>query len=185
MKSNKSPSSLYQTQRSNTSMQSNNSEASSSLSSSNIVQYGPLQVRLCRRPAPTIATGRRSKHLVLIGEEAVKREKRREKNREAARKLKEKRQCIEDELSQKLQELQGEHINLQNYLQQLQQRKTNLQEKVNNSGIDPLINLLSKEHQDFTLRFEEYINDLDLFDESIENNFNFDFDTHSNSMIDD
>ncbi|CAM4929457.1 unnamed protein product [Rotaria socialis] len=168
-------------------MQSNDSDASSSLSSSNIIQYGPIQVRLCRRPAPTIATGRRSKHLVLIGAEAAKREKRREKNREAARKLKEKRQCIEYGLSQKLQELQGEHINLQNYLQQLQQRKTNLQEKVNNFGIDPLIDLLSKENQDFTLLFEECIDDLDLLDESVENTFDFafDFETHSKSMKND
>lgn len=164
--------------------QSSNAGSSSTLSSNNIVQYGPIQVRICRKPAPTIATGRRSKHLVLMGDEAIKREKRREKNREAARKLKEKRQCIEEELMQKLQELQGEHVNLQNYLQQLQQRKLNLQEKVNNCLNDPIDELLSIENQDFALLFEQYLDDLDLLDESVDSNFNIELDKDSPSMMD-
>ncbi|CAF1324907.1 unnamed protein product [Rotaria sordida] len=178
MTSNESPS--YTTQHSNTSTYSNESEISSPspspLPANNTVQYGPIHIRLCRRPAPTIATGRRPKHLVLAGEEAIKREKRREKNREAARKLKERRQCIEDELNQKLKELQGEHTNLQEYLQQLQQRKQHLQEKVNNCLNDPMDELLLNDSQDITLFLEQYLGDLDLFDESKESDFDFDFD---------
>ncbi|CAF3376120.1 unnamed protein product [Rotaria sp. Silwood1] len=182
MTSNKTP--VYTTQYSNASTHSDESEISSPLPSSNTVQYGPIQIRLCRKPAPTIATGRRPKHLARVGEEAIKREKRREKNREAARKLKERRQSIEDELNQKLQELQGEHINLQSYLQQLQQKKQFLQEKVNNCLSDPIDELLSNDDEDITLFLEQYLGDLELYNELKESNFNFDTDISFNSMGD-
>ncbi|CAF2390729.1 unnamed protein product [Rotaria sp. Silwood2] len=182
MANNKTP--IYTAQYSNTSTNSDESDISSPLPSSHTVHYGPIQIRLCRKPAPTIATGRRPKHLVLAGEEAIKREKRREKNREAARKLKERRQCIEDELNKKLQKLQGEHANLQNYLQQLQQRKQHLQEKVNNCLIDPIDELLSNDDEDITLFLEQYLGDLDLLNEFNESSFNFDIDISFNSMTD-
>ncbi|CAF4174231.1 unnamed protein product [Rotaria magnacalcarata] len=83
-----SASSSYETQYSNASTQSNDSEASSSLSSSIMAQYESIQVSLCREQAPTIATDRRSKHFILVGDEAATREKRRVRNRETARKLK-------------------------------------------------------------------------------------------------
>ncbi len=175
----------YITQDSNSSMDSNDIEVSSSLQMKNMVQYGPISVRVCRKAAPTLETGRRSKHLVLVGEEAARREKRREKNREAARKLKEKRQIIEEELNQKIKELEGQHSGLQNYLQHLEQRKQNLENKVNNLVIDPIDELLSNENQDMPLFFEQYSNDLDLFDESIEEILNFDLNNNFHSLIDD
>ena len=89
-----------------------------------VVKYGSIRIRQNRKPAPTIATGRRPKHFVLEGEEAIRRKQRREKNRETARRLKEKRQLIEEELDQKLKELNGENTGLETRIQQLQQKKT-------------------------------------------------------------
>ncbi|UJR10714.1 hypothetical protein I4U23_014904 [Adineta vaga] len=161
----------YSTQHSISSIDSNDSEAFAT--NSNTVEYGPIKIRQIRRPAPTIATGRRSKHLVLSGDEAIKREQRREKNREAARKLKERRQLIEEELDQKLKELEGEHTSLQSYLQQLQEKKQNLQNEVNSCLHDPIEELLSNHNQDMLSFLEQYLDDPDLFDESIERILNF------------
>jgi len=171
----------YTTQNSISSTESNDNEVSSS-SLSNKIQYGPISVRLCRKPAPTIATGRRSKHLVLYADEAIKREQRREKNREAARKLKEKRQLIEEELDQKVRELQGEHSELKNCLQELQQKKQILQQEMDNLSIDPLDELLSNDNQDMLLLFEEHLDDSDFFNEPLERLLNFDLNTNSNSV---
>ncbi|CAF2546287.1 unnamed protein product [Rotaria sp. Silwood2] len=170
----------YGTQSSNVSTQSNESEIYSSEPSRNASQYGSIHIRLCRRPAPTIATGRRPKHLVLAGEEAIKREKRRERNREAARKLKERRQFIEDDLNQQLKKLQGEHAYLQNYLQQLRQRKQHLQQQINNFLNDPIDKLLSNDNQNVTLFFEQYLDDLNFIDEPIENILNSDLNINFN-----
>jgi DNA anti-recombination protein RmuC len=159
----------YSTQTSNVSIGSNDSEAC------NTVEYGPITVRLCRKSAPTLENGRRSKHLILVGDEAAKREKRRERNRDAARKLKEKRQQIEEELNEKLKQLESEHSNLQNYLQHLHQRKQNLQTEVENLQIDPIIKLLSNNNQRMPLFFEQNSDDMDLSDETIEEILNFDY----------
>jgi hypothetical protein len=151
-------------------------------SSNNIVEYGPIKIRVCRNPAPTIATGRRSKHLVLVGDEAIRREKRREKNREAARKLKEKRQLIEQELDEKLRKLEDEHSNLQRDLIELHQKRQNLQEKVNQILSAAIDELLSNDNEDISISRQDSI-DLDLFDESINRILNFDWDTSFNSLI--
>jgi len=171
-------------QDSSSSMDSNDNEVSSPLRLNNLVQYGPISVRVCRKTAPTLETGRRSKHLVLVGEEAARREKRREKNREAAKKLKEKRQIIEEELNQKIKELEGQHSGLQNYLQQLYQKKQNLQNEVNYLFMDPIDRLLSNDNQDMPLFFEQYSNDLDLFNQSIEHILNFDLNNTFHSVMD-
>ncbi|CAF3389769.1 unnamed protein product [Rotaria socialis] len=184
MKSDMSASSSYETQYSNASAQSNDSEASLSLSSSTTVQYEPIQVSLYRKQTPTIATGRRSKHFILVGVEAARREKRRARNREAARKLKEKRKCIEDELLLKHEELQSEHVNLQNYIKQLQQKKQNLQQEIDNSFMDSLQELLSNDNEDLNLFFEQYLHDLTLFKEPIENILNWNLNIDADSMID-
>jgi hypothetical protein len=61
--SNTAPS--YSTQTSNVSIASNDSDASSS---TNVFHYGPIQVRLGRKSAPTLENGRRSKNLILVGD---------------------------------------------------------------------------------------------------------------------
>lgn len=136
----------------------------------NIVEYGPIRIRQIRKPAPTIATGRRPKHLILEGEEAIKREQRREKNREAARKLKEKRQLIEEELDQKLKELKGENSALEIRVQQLELKKRELEEEINNLLVDPLLNLLSNTNTDTNslLFFEQFSDDSTIFDDTLD-----------------
>ncbi|CAF0883465.1 unnamed protein product [Adineta steineri] len=68
------------------------------------VMYGPINIKVRQSTAPTLATGRRSKFYTLVGDEAVKREIRRKRNREAAQKLKEKRSIIEDDLNKQILE---------------------------------------------------------------------------------
>lgn len=159
------------------SISSNDSEISST-SSSNTVQYGPITVRVCQKVAPRLGTGRRSKYLVLFGEEAIKREKRREKNRQAAKRLKEKRQLIENELNSKLKDLENQHSDLQNYLQQLKQQKQNLQTEVNNLVIDPINELVANYNQYMPLFFEQYSNDFNLPDESLDQILNYNSNIH-------
>ncbi|CAF1421050.1 unnamed protein product [Adineta steineri] len=145
------------------------------VNSDHILQYGPIQVRLYQKAVPTLATGRRSKQLVLDGDEAAKREKKRQRNREAAKKIKEKRETIESDLDRKLRELEAEHSNLQSYLNQLQQKKQNLQTEVNNLDVDPLEELLSNyDTTDLFSSFEQYSPDFELFDESIQRILNSD-----------
>jgi hypothetical protein len=170
----------YTTESSISSIQSDDSEASST---TNIIQYGPIQVRPYRKSIPTLETGRRSKHLVLVGDGAIKREKRREQNRNAARKLKEKRQTIEEELNERLKQLEGEHSNLQNYLQELHQRKSNLQKEVDQLHIDAFVELLSNDNEHMPLSFEQHSDDMVLFEESITEILNLDLNTSSNSVI--
>ncbi|CAF1184652.1 unnamed protein product [Adineta steineri] len=132
----------------------------------NTIEYGPIKIRQNRKPAPTIATGRRPKSLVLDGNEAIKREQRREKNREVARKLKEKRKLFEEQLDQQLKDLVEENFNLQNYLQQLENKKQILQQEINNLSTDPLDELSSYTTEDIVLFFEEYSNEPDTHNKS-------------------
>lgn len=62
--------------------------------------------------APTLATGRCSKFVPLHGEAAVKRELRRKRNREAAKKLKEKRTLIEDNLNEQIRACEAKQQDL-------------------------------------------------------------------------
>ena len=151
-------------------MQSNNIEKSAT---TNVVQYGPIQIRSYQKQVPIISTGRRSKDLVLNGDEALRREKKRQRNRDAARKIKEKRQSIEVELDQQLKQLEFEHSNLQHHLQQLQQTKQNLQQEVNNLGIISLEDLLEGDFEDLyeALNLSD---DMELFDETIQRILNSD-----------
>lgn len=138
---------------------------------SNVLQYGPIQVRMCRKLAPTLATGRRSKHMTLQGEEAAKREKRREKNRLAAKKLKEKRQMVEDELNKEIRILENEHSDLKTYLSQLRDQKQFLEFQI--QRFFPTIDDLTMINDDEAIDafFNEYLGDFDLDDEFLESIF--------------
>ena len=96
---------------------------------STMAAYGPLTVAVRKAQPPTLATGRRSKFLILEGEEAIRRELRRKRNRDAAKKLKEKRFIMEQQLQKdiadlesKEQELTSKVKNLENYKEQLELR---------------------------------------------------------------
>ena len=66
-----------------------------------------------RNPAPTLATGRKSKTVELPPDEYQKREMRRSRNRKAAEKCKEKRTQIENLLQDRKDFLSREHKDLQ------------------------------------------------------------------------
>jgi hypothetical protein len=87
------------------------------------VSYGPINVRVNQYIVPTLKTGRRSKFTPLEGEAAVKRELRRKKNREVARKLKEKRNNIGRQLENEITELESEKKDLLNQIDNLESYK--------------------------------------------------------------
>lgn len=134
---------------------------------SHFVDYGPIRIRVSKKPALTLATGRRSKHLNLEGEEAAKREQRREKNRVAARRLKEKRQTIEEELNEEIKNLEDEQSQLENYLNQLHYKKQQLESELGtNMFKDPLEELLTADEQHNTLLFHQFAQSFHLLEAS-------------------
>jgi hypothetical protein len=91
------------------------------------ITYGPTCVKLRSGAAPTLATGRRSKFMKLEGDAAVKREIRRQRNREAAKKLKEKRTILEQQLRNDILELESKEQELLSKIQSLKTRKQQLE----------------------------------------------------------
>lgn len=76
------------------------------------VKWGPIKVRPRQRPAPTLASGRKSKNTVLSPEEERKREERRKRNREAAEKCKQNRENVVKNLEKNYEDLVKEQNNL-------------------------------------------------------------------------
>lgn len=90
-------------------------------------RYGPIVVRPRKNPAPTLASGRRSKYINLPEDEAVKREIRRRRNRQAAEKCKQKRNNIEENLESELKSLQYQQNMIENEKKQLLAEKIKLE----------------------------------------------------------
>lgn len=95
-------------------------------------RYGPVTVNPRKQPSKTLYTGRRSKYEVLSGDEEEKRRDRRERNRVAATKCREKRENV-------LHHLENEHLNevknnerLVKLVNDLEQRKLDLETIMNN-----------------------------------------------------
>lgn len=91
------------------------------------VAYGPIQVVVRQTKAPTLATGRRSKFVPLEGDEARKREIRRKRNRDAAKKLKEKRALVEQQLLADIKELECKEQELLWKITRLESHKQQLE----------------------------------------------------------
>jgi hypothetical protein len=102
MDSNTNSSSNSSINKDNISDDHNNSKSTSPTT----LAYGPINIKVRRFAAPTLATGRRSKFVKLEGDAAIKREIRRKRNREAAQKLKEKRMIIEEQFNKQISELE-------------------------------------------------------------------------------
>jgi hypothetical protein len=94
-----------------------------------VVTYGPIRIKKRHTTAPTLATGRRSKYVLVNGEDAVKGELRRRKNREAARNLKKYRDNIEHELSAAINELESKERDLLSQIDNLRLYKQQLEEQ--------------------------------------------------------
>jgi hypothetical protein len=144
---------------------SNETELSSQVS--NYIDYRPNRTRICRKTAPILLSNRRSKHVVLFNEDALKRDKRRERNRILAKYLKEKQQVFEEDLYQKLKELENERSNLQNHITQLQSHKQNLNIEINENISMDSINDFNQDKIPSCLN--QYSTEFDLFNISITN----------------
>ncbi|CAF0946307.1 unnamed protein product [Adineta steineri] len=115
----------------------------SSTSGSYVVEYGPVRIRHRRTLSQTLATGRRSKDDPIEGDEAIKRELRRAKNRIAARDLKRARDQVELNLVQQLKELEEQEEKLETQHKQLEERKAQLNRAVYNARQAPLVSLIT------------------------------------------
>jgi hypothetical protein len=109
---------------------SNNHNISVPILSPPITTYNLLKGRVS---VPTLATGRRSKFLPLEGAAAQKREARRHRNREAARKLKLKRRELEENLNTEISQLESKEKdllllikNLESYKEELEVQSRNI-----------------------------------------------------------
>ncbi|CAF1329811.1 unnamed protein product [Rotaria sp. Silwood1] len=111
------------------SIESSKTQRSCRLSRTSTISYGPIHVRKRHTAAPTLATGRRSKDMKMEGEEAIKREIRRQKNRESARNLKKIRDNVENELKIQIQELEAKQNDLLIQIETLHKHKQDLENK--------------------------------------------------------
>ncbi len=144
---------------------------------SNIFAYEPIRNHTCRKTASSI---RRRKHILVFNEEILKRDKRRDKHRINIRRLKEKRQSIEENLHKKIKELEGEQSNLETDLAQLRLYKSNLEAKINSSVCaNPIREVLVTDNEKMSLVFDQYSDDFGLPNMGITNIFNLNdnFDT--------
>ena len=88
-----------------------------------IIRYGPITVNPRKQPSKTLFTGRRSKNEVLAGDEEEKRRVRRERNRVAATKCREKRESVLSRLEKEHDREIHRNRNLTEAVHQLQERK--------------------------------------------------------------
>ena len=94
-------------------------------------RYGPIVVRPRKNPAPTLASGRKSKYVSLNPDEERKRDIRRTRNRQAAEKCKLKRNEIEDKLELTLNGLRAEQAALLKEREALQAKKLSYESAYN------------------------------------------------------
>ncbi|CAF1448160.1 unnamed protein product [Adineta ricciae] len=110
------------------------------------VRYGPITVNPRKQPSKTLFTGRRSKYEQLNGDDEEKRRVRRERNRIAATKCREKREGVLSKLElDHLHESQL-HTRLLQNVSQLEQRKQALQSMISTHMLDctlPQINSIA------------------------------------------
>ena len=137
--------------------------------------FGPIQVKTRRKPAPTLATGRRSKYEILTPEEERKRDVRRARNRAAAERVRLSRLEIENELQRQLHDLEEQERQLLLGVEGLQQQKLDLQTRIQThraacsssdySSIFPTDNAIttSSTSQSVNQMADLYLNELVLF----------------------
>lgn len=94
------------------------------------IAFGPIKVKPRKKPAPTLATGRRSKYEVLSPEEEMKRDVRRARNRAAAERVRISRLNIEQQLLDQIAELEKEEQDLTTDVQALQHQKLHLETRL-------------------------------------------------------
>jgi hypothetical protein len=120
---------------------SSESSATSYDDNQDIIEFGPIKVKPRKKPAPTLATGRRSKYEPLSPEEEQKREVRRARNRAAAERVRINRLNVEQELQGQIDTLEQQEKILLNNLQILEYQKLNLETRLStHRNICPTMN---------------------------------------------
>lgn len=118
-----------------------------------VVDYGPISIRRRQTFTPTLATGRRPKDAVLVNEDADKRDMRRMKNRESARRLKKERDQIADELQKQVEKLQSEQENLLTEINFLRDYKQQLQQQYRESS--PIYHIITQTAADILTKLKQ------------------------------
>ena len=159
------------------------SSSDSSLASyddNDIIEFGPIKVKPRKRPAPTLATGRRSKYEVLTAEEEHKRHVRRARNRAAAERVRISRLAIEQQLQDQIDRLEQQSEILSSEVQTLQNQKLHLETRVfthqqmcsnvdtsnnvGNASETDLTSYFSMDNTGMTFQLYDRTSDLDLND---------------------
>jgi hypothetical protein len=99
-----------------------------------IIEFGPIKVKPRKKPAPTLATGRRSKYEMLSPEEEHKRDVRRARNRAAAERVRINRLNVEQELQGQINVLEDHEHKLRTHVQMLQNQKVQLEARLHTHG---------------------------------------------------
>jgi hypothetical protein len=94
------------------------------------IAFGPIKVKPRKKPAPTLATGRRSKYEILSPEEEQKRDVRRARNRAAAERVRISRLNIEQQLLDQIAVLEQQEEELATDVQTLQHQKLHLETRL-------------------------------------------------------
>ncbi|CAF0997386.1 unnamed protein product [Adineta steineri] len=95
-----------------------------------IIEFGPIKVKPRKKPAPTLATGRRSKYETLSPEEEQKRDLRRARNRAAAERVRINRLTVEQQLQGQIDALEQQEENLSSHVDMLEQHKLRLETRI-------------------------------------------------------
>jgi len=96
----------------------------------NIIEFGPIKVKPRKKPAPTLATGRRSKYETLSPEEEEKRDIRRARNRAAAERVRISRLNVEQQLQGQIDILEDQEQQLSSNIEMLQNQKLHLETRL-------------------------------------------------------
>ncbi|CAF4909684.1 unnamed protein product [Rotaria sp. Silwood1] len=107
-------------------------EADIQILSKGRVRYGPITVNPRKQASKTLYTGRRSKYEVLSGDEEEKRRDRRERNRVAATKCREKREHVLNNLENQYTKELNIHQRLFQMVETLKQQKSDLEAFITN-----------------------------------------------------
>ncbi len=135
------------------------------------IAFGPIKVKPRKKPAPTLATGRRSKYEILNADEEQKRNVRRARNRAAAERVRVSRLNIEQQLLDQIDALETQQEKLSNDVQKLQHQKLHLETRLytheqmcsnnygNNSTISSQVDLINYFPADYIQENNTTIND--------------------------
>ena len=109
---------------------SSSENSRTSFDDNDTIAFGPIKVKRRKKPAPTLATGRRSKYEILSPEEEQKRNIRRARNRAAAERVRVSRLSVEQQLLNQIAELESQEAKLSQNVQSLQHQKLHLETRL-------------------------------------------------------